>query len=369
MKRQGVMHLIDSLAPGGSERVAVNLVNHLPRNRYHVHLCVTRSSGPLSKLVAPDVGQIILGRKWRFDPGAVMRLATYIRRHDIELLHAHSTSLYTAVVASLLPPHPRVIWHDHFGRFGQEDRPARLYRVAVRRAAGVIAVSEALAEWSCRRLKLPANRVWYVPNFVTDHSSGSEAHDLPGYAGKRIVCVANLRPQKDHLTLLRAMANVVQQMPDAHLLLVGAPSDDQCYENVLEEIARLGVSDSVSLLGQRHDIYDILSACDIGVLSSVSEGMPLSLIEYGMAGLASVATRVGQCAEVLDEGKAGMLVPPGSPDELAEALLILLRSPVARKRYGAEFHKRVQQRYSADAVIKQVCAVYDIVLGIERGQA
>jgi glycosyltransferase involved in cell wall biosynthesis len=115
-------------------------------------------------------------------------------------------------------------------------------------------------------------------------------------------------------------------------------------------------------LGVRRDVYAILKACDIGVLSSACEGLPLALIEYGMAALPAVATNVGQCGEVLDEGRAGILVASASPEPLAEALLSLLKSPERRLALGKQLHRRVKERYSADAVMKQVCQIYEKIL-------
>jgi glycosyltransferase involved in cell wall biosynthesis len=106
----------------------------------------------------------------------------------------------------------------------------------------------------------------------------------------------------------------------------------------------------------------VLKACDIGVLSSASEGMPLALLEYGMNGLPAVATRVGQCAEVLDHGRAGLVVPPGASADLAEAIISLLNSPDRRASLGERLRQRTAQAYSADACVNQICGVYDRVL-------
>ena len=98
------------------------------------------------------------------------------------------------------------------------------------------------------------------------------------------------------------------------------------------------------------------------MISSESEGLPLALIEYGMAGLAAVSTCVGQCAEVLDNGAAGILVPPKNPRALADALVMLLQSPEQCRVLSGRFAQRVQQNYSAEVVIGQICACYDQVL-------
>jgi glycosyltransferase involved in cell wall biosynthesis len=356
------MHISDTLEAGGAEMVAVNMVNVLPRERYRAHLCTTRRDGPLSELVADDVRRLCLARRWRYSAAALRRLVNYIREHQIRILHAHGSSLFIAAAASLFPPHPMIVWHDHFGRYAVEGRPEWLYRQAARRVAGVIAVSTTLAEWSRQQLRLPSNRVWYVPNFVQDAKADGVRVELPGDAGARIVCVANFRPQKDHPNLLRAVRIVVRQLPEVHVLLVGNTNEGAYFDFVREEIARQGLERNVSILGPRRDVSAILRACDIGVLSSASEGLPLALIEYGAASLPSVATQVGQCAEVLDDGRAGLLVPPSAPEQLAGALLSLLRSPERRAVLAENFHHRVREVYGPAPVVQQVCRIYETVL-------
>lgn len=362
---RAVLHLIDTLEPGGAETVAVDLVNHLSRERFRPFLGTTRREGPLAERILPDVGRLSLGRRRSFDPVALGRLSGFIRRHGISIVHAHSTSLFTAILATFIQPEVRVVWHDHFGRHGQEERPVWLYGPVVRRAAGVIAVNEALARWS--REQLGAERVWYLPNFATDIAPGP-VPELPGEPGRRIVCVANLREQKDHPTLLAAMARVVREEPAAHLLLVGAEVEPGVAARVMEMRRTLGLENCVSLLGRRDDVPALLSGCGVGVLSSSAEGFPLALLEYGTAGLPAVATRVGQCAELLDEGDAGILVPPGDPGRLAEALLSLLRSPELRGALGARLRERVRSRYSAAAAMEKLERVYHALLSPRSGE-
>ncbi|HEX8141046.1 MAG TPA: glycosyltransferase [Pyrinomonadaceae bacterium] len=368
MNRIGVMHITDTLEAGGAEQVAVNLANLLPRERFTSHLCTTRREGRLADELTPDVGRLRLARRWRLDGAALRRMLAYIREHEIKILHAHGSSIFTASVASLFAPRTTIVWHDHYG-LPLEDRAAWVERPLAKRAGGIIAVSQPLAEWSRRKLAVAADRVWYIPNFVClPQQSNAPPPELPGEVGARIVCVANLRPQKDHLTLVRAMAEVVGQVPAAHLLLVGAVVDASYREAIEREIALLGLERHVSLLGERRDVAAILRACDVGVLSSIAEGLPLALIEYAQAGLASVATRVGQCAEVLDEGRAGMLVPAQSPRALSAALVKLLASPAERDALGGLIRERARRLYSAGSIIERICQVYEVLLASKRGR-
>jgi glycosyltransferase involved in cell wall biosynthesis len=363
------MHVIDSLAPGGAERVAMNLANLMPRDRYRLWLCTTRHDGPLAELLAPDVERLSLARTRTLDCGAIRRLAACIRQERIQVVHAHQTALFITAAAVRLARATAVVWHDHFGRYPPEERHAWLYRLATRRIGGVMVVNRPLVEWAQRRLHIPADRVWYVRNFVCEAKANRLSGEIPGTPGRRIVCVANLRPEKDHATLVLAMARVARQVPEAHLLLVGGrghPCD--CRESIEREIHQHGLGQNVSLLGHRDDVAALLRHCDIGVICSTAEGMPLSLLEYGMAGLACVATNVGQCPEVLDDGVAGLLVAPGQVEPLAESLLALLTHPERRAALGRCLEERVRAHYSPDAVVTQVESVYDTILAAAQGR-
>jgi glycosyltransferase involved in cell wall biosynthesis len=372
--RPGIVQLIDSLDAGGAERVAVDLANHLPRDRFRPLLCATRRGGPLEAQVADDVERLVLGRRGRFDPRAILRLARWLRRHRVAIVHAHSSSLFLGLVASRLAGlgrrRPKVVWHDHYG--ADAPRPVRLFRPAVRRAAAVVAVSEPLAAWSRDRLGVPAERVLYLPNFTpvtpvtpttpTTSTTPAVAPDLPGETRSRVVAVANLRPQKDHPTLIDAWARVAAQLPRAHLLLVGTGSDPEWEAGLRRRMDEAGLADRITFLGHRPDVPAVLAASAVGVLSSTSEGLPLALLEYGAAGLAAVATRVGQCAEVLDEGEAGLLVPPGDPTALAGALLALLPDPDRRRHLGERLRERVRASYNADVTLETLTALYRSLL-------
>jgi glycosyltransferase involved in cell wall biosynthesis len=365
MRLPGVLQMTDTLEAGGAERVAVNLARLLPRERYRSFFCTTRRDGPLASLLPNEVERICLARTRTLDLKALARLVSFIRAQEIKLLHAHGTALLVAVLASLWPPYPQVIWHNHFGQYANETSRRWSFYLLARRISQMIAVNQPLVEWARRSLRLPAERVHYVPNFVlpeTPEDSDSALPALPGTKETRIICVANLRPPKDQLTLLRALARVTAVEPSVHLLLAGAESD-QAYTRLLRaEIEHLGLTHHVTLLGQQQQVAALLRQCAVAVLSSVSEGLPLALLEYGSAGLATVATAVGECAEVLEQGRAGLLVPPTDAQALADALIEFLRAPQRRAELGALFRQRIEARYSPQAALRQICQVYDVAL-------
>lgn len=357
-----VMHLIDGLGAGGSERAVVNLVNTLRGTSYQPVLCTSRFDGVLSSKVHPEVLRVHLNRQHRFDLGAIKRLANAFIDLDVRIVHAHSTSLFLALAASRLGRRPAVIWHDHYGPPAGLKRSRAVYGPAARRAAAVITVSELLAGWTNQNLGVSRSLVQYVPNFFCRPEGASKLPELPGRSGSRIACVAGVREEKDLLNLVRAMQLVVKQIPDCHLFLIGPTLDHAYWHRVQQMILALELSSNITWLGARTDVDAILSRCDIGLLSSKSEGFPMVLLEYGLARLGVVSTNVGQCAEILDSGRAGLLVPPGNPDLLSRSITSLLLSEQNRRRLGENLASRVSQLYSPEAVIRIIENIYARVL-------
>jgi glycosyltransferase involved in cell wall biosynthesis len=358
----GVLHMIDTLEIGGAEQMAVSFANRLPRDRFLAHLCTTRREGPLSRAIAQDVPRLRLARRHRFDLSALRTLLNYVRSNDIRILHAHSSSLFMARMAAELLPRVRVIWHDHYNRVESGSRPVWLYRRVLRGISGVISVNTPLADWARTIAGVSPNRVWQVNNFAILTDSSTVPVDLPGSPGRRIVCVANLRPEKGHRDLLAAVATVRTRVPDLHLLLVGA-APDEAYQTLLaKDVERLRLTNNVSFLGKREDVSAILRNSSIGVLSSHNEAMPVALLEYGLAGIGVVATDAGECSKVLEYGRCGLVVSVGSADQLASALERLLTDTALRITFGARLKARIESHYGERMAVDQLCTIYENVV-------
>lgn len=357
-----VLQVVDSLAVGGAEQVAVHLANELSRSGHESSLVATRSAGPLAGAIDPTVWWRALGRAGRFDPRAIRALRAIVEERRIDVVHVHSTSVFLVVASYLVGPRPAIVWHDHFPGAAQRNPwPLRI----VGRWVDAAAVVSHDIESADRELLWFADRLVRVPNFSVLDSDDAPATDLPGQPGSRAVCVANLRPAKDQVTVVRAMAEVLASHPHAHLLLVG--SDVGAYADLVRaEITRLDVGAGVTLLGVRTDVAAVLAASDIGVLGSSEEGTPLAVLEYGLSGLAVVATAVGEVAEVLgrsggaspDGSLAGVLVEPGDPQAIARALVRLLDDPDERRRLGSQLRRRIDAEYSVAAVLGRWEQVY-----------
>lgn len=359
--KPAVMQMIDSLAMGGAERVAVNLANALAEQGLPSHLCVTRHSGPLEAFVRPEVKLLVLNRRRTFDVAALRRLAAYIKANGIGVLHAHSSSFFMAALARCLC-RVKIVWHDHDGHRASYSWVSGLsIKFFSLFFNGAIAVNHSLENWAKKNLWISADKCTYLPNFpdLSPVKQGNEnTEGFPGTKAYRIASLANLRYPKDHRTLVASFAQVHARYPDAHLLLIGKNSHDDYSIQLGQQITEAGLAGHVHILGSRTDVADILAQCAVGVLSSESEGLPVALLEYGLTGLPVACTRVGQCAEVLDEGRAGLLMPLKNPEALAQALCTLLENPEKASTLGQQLQQRVNRLYSKQAITEQLTVIY-----------
>lgn len=358
-----VLHLIDSLSLGGAERMAVNICNELASRGHNVHLCASRFGGPLDAALSPAVRFFILGRTSKFDMAAVLRLSRYVRTERIQIAHAHSSSFFLAVLLKLFTG-IKIVWHDHYGGGKRKaDFSTWILRICSRAFAWSIAVNEDLLFWARANLPSLGGCITYLPNFPDLGAPAPDPLELPGNRSSRIVCAARLHPQKDQLTLVRAMRQVTAVRPDAVLFLVGHDSGDAYARSVRSLIEEFGLLESIYVLGARTDVADILAQCSLGVLSSRSEGLPVALLEYGLAGLPVVCTDVGDCGRVLGAGKYGVLVPPSDADSLARGITEIMSDCELRVTLARSFKKHVAENYSKTRACTELLEVYKAVSG------
>jgi glycosyltransferase involved in cell wall biosynthesis len=187
-----------------------------------------------------------------------------------------------------------------------------------------------------------------------------------------IICtVARLNPQKGLFDLVDAAAIVMRSHPQARFVIVG---DGEQRPSIQERIARLGLGGQVFLAGSRppNEVAAWLGGCDLFVLSSVQEGLPLALMEAMAAGCPVVATSVGGIPDVVSDSSIGLLVPPAEPRELAQAIGQLVHDGARRQAMAAAARARIVSSFSVEACYERTLAVYRAVMptrpqhGLER---
>jgi len=351
-----VLQLIDALSAGGAEMMAVNIANALQEEGFTSHICTTRLEGVLKNKLDERVGYLFLAKKNTFDLMAIWKLKKYIRKHKIQIVHAHSNSFFIAVMVKIFfQPKLKIIWHNHTGSNihlrGLKLRVLKCFSIFFRAS---INVNLDLKNWSLQNFH--GKNHFYLQNFA--HFSDEKNTILKGMNGKRIVCVAGYRIEKNHINLLNAFAQINIDYPDWTLHLIGKGYDDPYHKKINNTIEKFQLNQVVFQYGVRTDIGHILSQSEIGILSSDSEGLPVSLLEYGLAGLAVVVTEVGQCPEVVLHGKLGKTVPPGKSDLLAEKISFLIENENERKLLGNQLKQHIFDNYSKEAFVKKLTDIY-----------
>lgn len=350
-----VLQLIDSLEIGGAERMAVNYANALHNRIEFSALCTTRSEGPLQELINPEVPYLFLERRRRLDLAAVFRLKRFIKLHKIEIIQAHGSSYFIATLVKLITPELKLIWHDHYGNSEfLRDRKTGYLKIFSKWFDVVFTVNEKLAIWSNQTFKV--EKTFYIKNFISEALTLDLNFKISGAEGKRIVCVANLRPQKNHRMLLDAFKEVLKQDSEYTLHLFGNAPDTTFASQLLKDINRESFRNHIFYYGTHLKMSAILPRFDIGVLSSNSEGLPLALLEYAQAGIPVITTDVGQCRAVV--GDLGKLFPAQNSVALASAILESDLKNTAIEEKPKKLRNKIINEYGEQTVMQDVISKY-----------
>lgn len=365
-RRLTVCQLLFSLQRGGAEVLAARLARRLSGRYRFVFACLDEVGSMAAGLRDEGFPVHVLDRRPGIDLACARRLGALARAEGVDVMHAHQYSPFFYAGLSRFPRRrPPVLFTEHGRAFpdltGRSHRPVN--RLLLRGGDRVIGVGRAVRQVLIDKEGLPAGRVEVVYNGIdTAAYAGSGRRDEVrrelglGPDDFVMMFVARLDPIKDHATALRALARVAAVRGDAKLVVVG---EGPSAEAVAGEVARLGLGDRVLMAGVRTDVARLLEGADATVLTSLSEGIPLSLIEAMAAGLPVVATRVGGVPEVVEEGVTGYLAPSGDDAGLADALLRLAADPELRGRLGRAGRARAEAVFSESRMHDAYCLAYD----------
>ena len=355
-----IAQMIETDGPGGAERMVAQLARGLV------------SVGCPSVVVVPAEGEGWIADQLAGSNVAIERvhlegrtsvrclgeLAAVFRRHQIDLVHSHEFTMgvfgtWAARRAGL----PHVITM-HGGRYHASRGYRRLaMRTAVRFSGGVVAVSSEVGNVLSRDLRLPPGAVRVIPNGVLPAPRGqaSVRQELGLVPTDRLVLsVGNLYEVKGHRYLLDALAEVAGAHPAVHVAIAGRGGEEPALR---ARAAALGIAHRVHLLGFRSDIGGLLAAANAFVLPSLSEGLPLALLEAMFSGLPIVATDVGEVRAVL-EPDAGIVVPPADAAALAAAIARIMRDPDEAARLGKNAERRAAADFHFDRTLERYAALY-----------
>jgi len=360
-----------SLEMGGIETLLLELSRAMMAGRaYRPGVCVFQSGGKLQKeFEAIGVPVHVIQKRRSRDYLLPFRIRGLIRREGYEIVHAHNqvSWLYGGLGAffSRVP----LIYTEHTSLEKFQTAQQKHLKVALRLLGGktqlVTTVAKHLVPSLEHDIGIPVSRIRNIYNGIDpapydiniERREKLEELDLP-LSSKIIGIIASLTEAKDHATLLRAFSIVLDQVPEARLLIVGEGPLEKEMRSLVKVLA---IDNHVHFLGVRRDIPELLQLFDVFTLSSLIEGLPISLLESMASACPVVATRIPGVDELVTDD-AGILVPHSSPDEQARALIKMLTKPELAKILGQGGRNRVLQEFSFNAMIQNYLSCYDELL-------
>lgn len=306
--------------------------------------------------------------KWQY-PLGVLRLFRFLRRGEFDVLHVH---LFWPSVVGLLAGYlarvPIRVMTRHYSDYHtriNKQWHVRLDQLCTGLSGCVIAVSEHTAQVMRDEEGAPASRLRVILNGVDFDRVRVSSPEAPAKLRQEfapngeflLLQVGRLHPEKGYEHLFRAMPLIRRDAGrPVRLLVAGAGPFEDAYREMVRE---LGIEDLVTFLGFRRDAPELMAAADLLVLASVAEAFGLVLTEALYLGVPVVATRVGGIPEIITDGVDGLLVPPASPEALADAVTRVVRDNALRSRLAGAGREKVAQSFSFEDMVGRYETVYD----------
>ncbi len=362
-----LLHLDEQRGWRGGEQQACYLIQGLLEAGHAVHVAGRPESAFLDRCADMPVAGVLPLPFWNEgDMYTAGRLACYVRRHNIDLLHAHTSHTHTlACLAQRLARRGKVVVSR---RVDFPPKPGRFNRWKYHAPDRIIAISgcirDILRAYGLPEAKLRLARSGIDPERFEHATPGALSDFLPEakQEGPLLGNVAALAPHKDQATLIAAMPTVLKVYPEARLLIAGEGKLRPALE---AQIAALGLQDRVHLLGFVHDIPRFLKTLDCFVLSSKEEGLGTSVLDAIACRTPVVATAAGGIPEMIRDGETGLLTPVGDAQALAEALLATLADPDAAARRCEAAHAWMQAEFTVARMVAGNLAVYNELMESE----
>ncbi|MDI6809216.1 MAG: glycosyltransferase [Candidatus Eisenbacteria bacterium] len=366
-----VLHIIGALDVGGAEKNLVGLATSLSSLGFDVTIATVSRRGTLAdELESHGIEVRNIGFRMRYFVPGLLRLISLLREKNIDVIHTH---LYQAGIlgriAGTMAQVPVVVTTEHTLTPWKKRRHILLEKMLIPFTDRYHATCTAVVENRIRVEGLPEKKLLVIPNgvdttiFQPKPMPTALKESLGVDTTKAFGTVARLVPAKGMEFFLRASQKVMKEYPGSRALIVG---DGPLMEKLTNYAAELGISDKVRFFGERNEVPELVRMMDIFVLSSLREGLPLSLLEASACGKPIVATRVGGNEDIVIDGVTGFLVQKEDSDSLAEKILVLLRDDSLAREMGRQARKRIERGFSFEAVAGKTAQSYRELLAQKK---
>ena len=345
-----ILQIIDSLEIGGAERMAINYANALSRKIEFSGIVATRKEGNLKCKIEDKVSYYFLNRKSKIDIPAIFKLRKICIENKITHLQAHSSSFFISVLVKFALPKINIIWHDHNGLSEFiNTQNSFVLKIASHLFTGIVVVNDTLKKWAEKELN--CKKIIYLPNFTSIENDTLNSTKLLGIEGKKILCLANLRFQKNHFFLINVAKEINEKYPEWSFHLIGKDFEDDYSKKIREKVILNNLESNIFIYGSKSDVLNIINQSDIAILTSQSEGLPVAILEYGLNKKPLVTTNVGELPSIIQNGINGFISDKKEIKLFADNLIKLIEDKNLRKVLGENLFKTISEIYSEANII------------------
>lgn len=373
MNKTNVLHIFAGLDVGGGERHLLLLADGLNSNEYNILFACSKQQIFLKELKKRKIEALVVDMERRWNPLTFLRIRNFILNKKISIVHTHGAraSFYGRIAAKWAGV-PVILSTIHYSLYSYPINKLlkRIY-ISIDKLTSyfcdkLICVNNAIAEDLVNKTGINPNKVLTIYNGI-DLDRFSQTGDCSylfkefnmDRGAERIGIIGRLSPEKGHNYFLKAVAELLSVFPKMICLVIG---DGPLKEELIALSRKLGVSSNCIFTGIRHDIPQILSFLDILVLSSLSEGLPMILLEAMAARCPIVATKVGGIPELIEDRRTGLLVSPRDPLSLANTVRELLQNKDGTRKMTQQAFQVVARGFSAKRMANETEKVYHNLL-------
>lgn len=371
MKRINVLQIISALrTTSGGEKYLFYLAKNLNRERYKVFVAYSHHSKLIEELRAMEAEVVIIDMMNKFRLKAIYDLARFIKSKDIHIVHTHGVRAdFFGRLAARMAGAPIVISlrHNSINDYSVNWLTKKIYIIIDRLTTPftdkIIAVAEALAKDLIHISKIKPEKVIAIPNGVDlkefdpkiDGEKIRKEFGIP-VQSPVVGIIGRMYWEKGQEYFIRAIPKIIESVSEAKFLIVG----DGPLRSKLEHLARqLKISEHCIFTGLRMDAPEIIAIFGIGVLSSIKEGFPFTILEYMAMAKPVVATSICGNPEAVENGKTGILIPARDPQALANAAIDLLQNKAKAQHMGQAGRLLVEQKFNAERMVRDIERVYE----------
>jgi glycosyltransferase involved in cell wall biosynthesis len=366
-----VMHAVLSLETGGLERMVTESALALDKDLFNVEVCCYDRFGDFSDILTGNGIKVTLLKRNqnRYDYFFPLKLRMFLKRKNVHILHIHSGTFFLSTQGGILAKTPVMIYTDH-GRVLPESKIAVLMdRFSGHFVDKIIAVSTELEKYLVDIIRLPLEKTSTIINGIsTEKFTAREKPEVLlkefgiTLKDKVIGTVGRLAEVKDQISLIEAFNVVHKKIPNTFLMLVG---DGPMRNKLNNKIIEFKLEEHVKITGNRNDVPELLNLFDVFVLSSLSEGTSVALLEAMSSGIAPIVTCVGGNPSIVDNNINGILFRPEHVEELAENLINILQNDEKRKQYSKNAALKIRAKFSIEKMVKEYEKLYMNLLNIK----